>query len=104
MTKKITYTDEPLGEVEVVRDFLPSPAELAFREEGVKVTLALSKSSVDFFKNEASKHQTQYQRMIRRLLDSYVEAQAQSLKGKPSLQTAKPQSAKKRLSGKRAAA
>jgi hypothetical protein len=35
----------------------------------------LSKSSVDFFKSEASKHQTQYQRMIRRLLDSYVEAQ-----------------------------
>ena len=75
MTRKITYTDEPLGDIEVVADFLPSPAELAFREEGVKVTLALSKSSVDFFKEEASKHQTQYQRMIRRLLDSYVEAQ-----------------------------
>lgn len=74
MTKKITYTDEPLGDVEVIADFLPSPAELAFREEGVKVTLALSKKSVDFFKLEASKHQTQYQRMIRRLLDSYVEA------------------------------
>ena len=75
MKKKIVYTDEPLGDVEVVTDFLPAPAELAFREEGVKVTLALSKSSVDFFKAEASKHQTQYQRMIRRLLDSYVEAQ-----------------------------
>jgi len=64
-----------LGEIEVIADFLPAPAELAFREEGVKVTLALSKRSVDFFKSEASKHQTQYQRMIRRLLDSYVEAQ-----------------------------
>jgi predicted DNA binding CopG/RHH family protein len=74
MTKRITYTDEPLGDIEVVADFLPSPAELAFREEGIKVTLALSKSSVDFFKSEASKHQTQYQRMIRRLIDSYVEA------------------------------
>ena len=74
MTKKIIYTNEPLGKVEVIPDFLPSPAELAFSEEGVKVTLALSKSSVDFFKLEASKHQTQYQRMIRRLLDSYVEA------------------------------
>ena len=78
MTKKISYTNEPLGEVEVIRDFLPPPSELAFREEGVKVTLALSKSSVDFFKLEASKHQTQYQRMIRRLLDSYVEAHAPS--------------------------
>ena len=75
MKKKIVYTDEPMGDVEVVADFLPSPAELAFREDGVKVTLALSKSSVEFFKSEASKHQTQYQRMIRRLLDSYVEAQ-----------------------------
>ncbi len=74
MTKKITYTNEQLGDMEVIRDFLPPPSELAFREEGVKVTLALSKSSVDFFKLEASKHQTQYQRMIRRLLDSYVEA------------------------------
>ena len=72
---KVVYTDEPMGDVEVVADFLPSPAELAFKEDGVKVTLALSKSSVDFFKSEASKHQTQYQRMIRRLLDSYVEAQ-----------------------------
>ncbi len=74
MTKRITYTNEPLGKVEVIADFLPPPSELAFREEGVKVTLALSKSSVDFFKQEASKHHTQYQRMIRRLLDSYVEA------------------------------
>lgn len=72
---KIAYTDEPIGEVQVVPDFLPSPAELAFREEGVKVT-PLSKKSVDFFKSEASKHHTQYQRMIRRLLDSYVDAQA----------------------------
>jgi predicted DNA binding CopG/RHH family protein len=75
MKKKIVYTNESMGEVEVVADFLPSPAELSFREDGVKVTLALSKSSVAFFKAEASKHQTQYQRMIRRLLDAYVEAQ-----------------------------
>ena len=75
MKKKIVYTDEPMGDVEVVADFLPTPAELAFREDGVKVTLSLSKSSVDFFKSEAAKHQTQYQRMIRRLLDSYVQAQ-----------------------------
>lgn len=79
MKKKIIYTDEPLGDIEVITDLLPAPAELAFREEGVKVTLALSKTSVDFFKSEASKHRTQYQRMIRRLLDSYVEAQGTSV-------------------------
>ena len=81
MKKKIVYTDEPMGDVEVIADFLPSPSELAFREDGVKVTLALSKSSVEFFKSEASKHHTQYQRMIRRLLDSYVEAQSTVVSG-----------------------
>ena len=75
MSAKIKYTDEPLGKVQVVSDFLPSPAELAFREEGVKVTLALSKKSIEFFKSEAAKHHTQYQRMIRRLLDAYVDDQ-----------------------------
>jgi len=76
MSVKIRYTDEPIGKTQVVTDFLPSPADLAFREEGVKVTLALSKKSVNFFKSEAAKHRTQYQRMIRRLLDGYVDAQA----------------------------
>lgn len=73
MSAKIKYTHEPLGKVRVIPDFLPSPAELAFREEGVKVTLSLSKKSIEFFKSEATKHQTQYQRMIRRLLDAYVD-------------------------------
>lgn len=74
MNAKIKYTDEPLGDVKVIPDFLPSPEELAFNEEGVKVTLALSKKSIDFFKAEAAKNHTQYQRMIRRLLDAYVDA------------------------------
>ncbi len=80
MTAKIKYTDERLGKTEVIPDFLPSPAELAFRDEGVKVTLALSKKSVEFFKTEATKHHTQYQRMIRRLIDAYVDAQALTLR------------------------
>jgi len=75
MNAKIKYTNEPLGDVKVVADFLPSPAELAFNEEGVKVTLALSKKSIEFFKSEAAKNNTQYQRMIRRLLDAYVDSQ-----------------------------
>ena len=79
MSTKIKYTDEPLGKIRVIPDFLPSPTELAFREEGVKVTLALSKKSVEFFKAEASRHHTQYQRMIRRLLDAYVDTQPHTL-------------------------
>ena len=73
MSAKIKYTDEPMGRPRVVPDFLPAPEDLVFREEGVKVTPALSKRSVEFFKREAAKHNTQYQRMIRRLLDAYAE-------------------------------
>ncbi len=77
MTAKAKYTSEPIGEYRVVPDFLPPPDQLAFRDEGVKVTIALSKRSVEFFKAHAAKNQTQYQRMIRQLLDAYVEAYAE---------------------------
>lgn len=75
MSRKITYKDEPIGEVKIVKDFLPSPEELVFREDSVKVTISLSRKSVDFFKTEADRHHTQYQRMIRNLLDAYVDTQ-----------------------------
>ena len=64
-----------MGKVKVVSDFLPSPKELALKDETVKITIALSKTSVDFFKNEAKKYNTQYQKMIRRLLDEYTAHQ-----------------------------
>ena len=77
VSAKIKYSDEPI-EAKVIRDFLPPPEALAFREEGVKVTIALSKKSVEFFKSEAEKHHTQYQRMIRKLIDSYVDTYAEA--------------------------
>ena len=64
-----------MGKVKVINDFLPSPEELALKEETVKVTISLSRASVDFFKNEAKKYNTQYQKMIRRLLDEYTTHQ-----------------------------
>ncbi|MEX0708323.1 MAG: hypothetical protein WD078_10200 [Woeseia sp.] len=73
MSRKIKYEDEPLGRYEVIEDFLPSPEELAYREDTVKVTIALSRSSIEFFKSQAARHDVAYQKMIRRLLDSYVE-------------------------------
>lgn len=73
MKKRIKYSDEPIGAVKIVHDFLPPPEALAFREEDVKVTLSLSKRSVAFFKAEARKRGTPYQRMIRRLLDAYAD-------------------------------
>ena len=79
MNAKIKYTDEDIGPVKVISDFLPAPEELVFKEDTVKVTIALSKESVEFFKQEAKKHHTQYQRMIRRLLDAYTLAHKQPL-------------------------
>lgn len=76
MSEKIRYTNESIGHPKVIRDLLPSPEELAFRDEDVKITITLSKKSVQFFKAAAAKSDTQYQRMIRRLLDAYVEAHA----------------------------
>lgn len=76
MSARIKYTNEPIGEPRVIKDFLPAPSELAFRDEDVKITITLSRKSVDFFKSEAAKADTQYQRMIRRLLDAYVDAHA----------------------------
>ena len=75
MRRATDYTAEPLGEIRVIEDFLPPPSELVFREDIVKVTLGLSRRSVDFIKKQAKKHDTQYQRMIRRLLDLYVTRQ-----------------------------
>jgi len=71
MKKKIKYTNEKIGKVEVVKDFLPKPEELVFKEDNVKVTINLSKSSLDFFKKLAKQHGSQYQKVIRNLLDSY---------------------------------
>ncbi len=72
MKTKIKYTDEPMGELRVVKDVLPPPDKLILKEENVKVTIALKKDSIDFFKREAKKHNTSYQKMIRQVIDWYA--------------------------------
>jgi predicted DNA binding CopG/RHH family protein len=72
MKNKIEYTDEPMGELRIVKDFLPPPDQLVLKEDNVKVTIALSKASVTFFKKEAKKRRTSYQKMIRRVIDFYT--------------------------------
>ena len=70
------YTAGDVGRVRVIEDFLPSPEHLVPRENNVKVTLSLSRRSLDFFKREAKKRRVPYQRMIRSLVDLYAERQA----------------------------
>jgi hypothetical protein len=72
MSKRIKYTDEPI-EAEVIPDFLPPPEQLAQAEVVVKITISLSRRSVEFFKEAAERNNTSYQRMIRRVLDSYAD-------------------------------
>jgi predicted DNA binding CopG/RHH family protein len=72
MKNKIKYTEGPMGELRVIEDFIPSPDQLALKEENVKITISLKKSSVEFFKREAKKHRTSYQRMIRQVIDWYA--------------------------------
>ena len=72
MIKKISApTDKPVGSLKQVKDFLPPPEDLVIPTETIKVTLSLTKSSVDFFKRQAKKNNTQYQKMIRELIDRY---------------------------------
>lgn len=76
MTKRTAdYTDdqgEITGELRPVTDTLPPPDQLVPRDDTVKVTLALSRRSIEFFKREAAKHHVPYQRMIRALVDEYT--------------------------------
>ena len=75
MSKQIQYSDEPIGDFKIVADFLPSPEELSLKNENTKVTISLSSESVAYFKNVAKKHHMQYQKIIRQLLDEYVDHQ-----------------------------
>jgi len=72
MKSRIKYTDEPMGTLKIVKDFLPPPDMLILKDEKVKVTLSLSRSSIEFFKKEAEKYHTSYQNMIRQLIDAYT--------------------------------
>jgi len=71
----VNYTAGEIGRVKVIEDFLPSPDALVAREDNVKVTLGLSRRSVDYFKRAAKARRVPYQRMIRALVDAYAERQ-----------------------------
>lgn len=72
MAKRTRDPNEPIGKMFRVRDFLPPPEKLAFPEDMVKVTISLKKSSIDFFKDQAVRYNTKYQKMIREVVDKYA--------------------------------
>jgi predicted DNA binding CopG/RHH family protein len=61
-----------MGELRIIKDFLPRPEQLVLKEENVKITISLNKSSIEFFKKKAKEQHTSYQKMIRRLIDWYA--------------------------------
>ena len=71
--KTIKYTNKSVN-AKVINDFLPDPKDLVFKEDNVKVTLSLSKKSINFFKKQSEKFNTHYQTMIRSLLDQYARS------------------------------
>jgi len=78
MKKRKIDPDMPIGKMTRVKDFLPPPEELVFPEETIKITISLSKLSVEFFKQQAKKQHVKYQQMIRELLDRYAIQYAKS--------------------------
>ena len=70
--KKIKDLNMPIGRITKINDFLPSPENLAVPDDNVKITISLSKTSVEFFKQKAKKYHTKYQKMIRNLIDRYA--------------------------------
>jgi hypothetical protein len=74
-SRTVKYTAGEIGRVKVIGDFLPSPDALVAREDNVKVTLGLSRRSVEYFNRAAKARRVPYQRMIRALVDAYAERQ-----------------------------
>ncbi len=72
LKKKIQYTNESIGDIKIVKNFLPAPDKLVFKRKSVKVTMALDVESVAFFKKIAQHNHVPYQTMIRNLINTYV--------------------------------
>ena len=72
------YSDdkgEIIGQLRRIRDKLPSIEELAGGPvRQTKVTIALDDDALSFFKREARRRNTSYQRMIRNLVRAYSQA------------------------------
>jgi predicted DNA binding CopG/RHH family protein len=73
--KKFHLKSEPLLATKQhnFKSSMPSLDQLAQKEDTVKVTLSLTKNSVEYFKKEAVKREVCYQAMIRNLIDEYVK-------------------------------
>jgi len=78
MKKKTVYSNAPekisraIMASDIIEDFLPAPGNLIKKEDTVKVTIQLSKKSINFFKEKAHELGVPYQTMIKTVLDKYT--------------------------------
>jgi hypothetical protein len=79
MTETTNYTDYfgdedmPIGELTVVPDFLPPPAQLVFKVPRDKITIEVHKPILGFYKAEAEKLGIPYSQLIRAVLSEYAK-------------------------------
>ena len=103
----VEYTDGPGGDYIIIDDYLPSPDQLVFKESNARVTINLNARDIEYFKREAKKHGTQYQKLIRNVLDLYVtnaSAAASAVKATRAFEASKAGKAAKANLKKSAAA
>jgi predicted DNA binding CopG/RHH family protein len=70
--KKNKRSDEPVGVLKRVADFLPAPSKLIPKEHLTKITLTVDDETVHFFKATAKSLGTKYQKMMREVLKTYA--------------------------------
>ena len=75
MKKRQRDHNMPIGKLTRIADDLPPPSELAKPLQAVRITILLNKASVEYFKKQADRYHTKYQRMMREVLDRYVAHQ-----------------------------
>ncbi|WP_413578508.1 CopG family transcriptional regulator [Bdellovibrio sp. HCB290] len=71
--RSVVKSDAPQGKVTRVDDFLPPPEVLFSVDDKVKITIEIEGSTLDFFKDQASKTGSKYQRLMRQVLKQYAK-------------------------------
>lgn len=65
--------EAPIGKITRVDDFLPPPEVLFAEDDRVKITIEIEGSTLDFFKDQAERTGSKYQRLMRQVLKQYAK-------------------------------
>ena len=72
--KSRDWQNIPLGRIDRAVKNMPNPIGLLPQEKKILISVYLNESTVRFFKKEANRHHSKYQRMMRAVLERYKEA------------------------------